>query len=255
MHRGMSYRKPVPAYIPSPPPSPTPQPSGARQIDEQPPVNPLIDNHRLPRLKRLKLPEHWHDAITRARQTYGRNPVPSSDSGLSCSISNDELGTHSASGHASRLVAKVLDPLPRVASPVHFASHSVNIGLGHHRLYRPPTPPRRSDHKLREPDRVNLNQTPILAEPLKPKVVAIPVRQSEGMYTWPIKTMTAEPSSRRESTTMSVSSSDWQLEEFSKSNRNSELPDQPVIWWDKFRWMGDLLKNRLKDFQHHKSLC
>ncbi|KAF7355377.1 hypothetical protein MSAN_01454300 [Mycena sanguinolenta] len=140
MHRGMSYRKPVPVYIPSPPPSPsvTPQTLSAGRTPENVPP----------------LPEHWHDAIAQARRTYDSNRALPASQTLARTPehgSSDGEDVHSSPGHPEPLAIPPHEAhqLPRLASPVHFASNFRNTGVGQYRVYRPPTPPRPSDHKWR----------------------------------------------------------------------------------------------------------
>ncbi|KAJ6515820.1 hypothetical protein C8R45DRAFT_957715 [Mycena sanguinolenta] len=225
MHRGMSYRKPVPVYIPSPPPSPsTSQTLSAGRTPENVPP----------------LPEHWHDAIALARRTYGSNLALSASQTLVRPPehgSSDSEDVHSGSMHPEPLTfsPEEAHQLPRVASPVHFASNFRNTAQ--YRVYRPPTPPRPSDHKWRG----LFDESP--SESRRSKSVC----RSEEMYAWSIGTPESYSYSRHASST-SLPSSEWQVTDEPKGkDSNSQERDQSV-WWDKLKSLGVLIKNRIRKY-------
>ncbi|KAJ6539413.1 hypothetical protein B0H19DRAFT_359012 [Mycena capillaripes] len=231
MHRGMSYRKPVPVYVPSPPPSPSASQSfsAGHLAEERPP-----------------LPEHWHDAIAQARRTYDNKNVTVS---ISANSPSPQHGGHVA-GHVQfeplMIVPRKDDDapqLPRIASPVYLGS---NFGMGQHRIYRPPTPPRPSDPKwggLFDPESQNISEVP---SDTRSKVLHLSSRRSQEVYAWSIGT--AESSSRRQSS-ISLPSSEWQVAEIS-TERNTEGNVHPM-WWDKLKTLGVLIKNRMKGFKEY----
>ncbi|KAJ7276470.1 hypothetical protein B0H12DRAFT_24126 [Mycena haematopus] len=147
MHRGMSYRKPVPVYIPSPPHSPcTPQIlSAGRTPEVRPPVILLALQWHPVSLtpKNLKLPEHWHDAIAQARGIYDSDAALSTSQNLvrtPADGSSDCNDVNSGRMHSepSTIPPREAHPLPRLASPVYFASNSRNTGVGQHQVCRNP---------------------------------------------------------------------------------------------------------------------
>ncbi|KAJ7908291.1 hypothetical protein B0H13DRAFT_2016963 [Mycena leptocephala] len=214
MPRGMSYRKPVPQYLPSPPHSPsslsTPQTlSAGRQTEERPP-----------------LPENWHDAIAQARKNFNDHPfLPVSTTANPRSpqygrIQPDRLGIPA-------LVAEDAPQLPRIASPVYLGSNvgNTNTRVGPHRIYRPPTPPRSSDHRLVEAESQNPSEVPL---DRMFKCAELPSRRSVEIYAWSIGT--AELYTRRESS-ISSPSSEWQLAELPTDLKPQE--HDLTMWWDK----------------------
>jgi len=117
-------------------------------------------------------------------------------------------------------------------------------------IYRPPTPPRPSDHKRRglldrDTESQNLSASSM---DRRPRFVEIPVCRSEGMYAWSIGT--GDSYSRRESS-VSLPSSEWQVAE---RDSNTHEHDQR-IWWDKIKSLGVLIKNRMKGFKEYGAFC
>ncbi|KAJ7368372.1 hypothetical protein DFH08DRAFT_796335 [Mycena albidolilacea] len=242
MHRGMSYRKPAPVYIPSPPPSPTEILSAGRREEERPPVISYLSfTVASGSIKNLKLPEDWHDVIAQARKNYNINLGLSACESSGRTPANLGSSKDGEDGHSGRVqpVSLAIPPedvhqLPRLAPPVYFASK-----FGNARIYRPPTPPRPSNHKRRVglADRDTESQNPS-GNPLnrQPRFVEIPV----------------DSYSRRESS-ISLPSSGWQSAELPKDWETREH-DQPM-WWDTFKSLGVLIKSRIKSFKEYGALC
>ncbi|KAJ7682735.1 hypothetical protein DFH06DRAFT_1162006 [Mycena polygramma] len=231
MRRTMSYRKPVPVYIPSPPPSPlsSQTASASRQAEQRPP-----------------LPEHWHDVIAQARRNHY-------DAGVALSVSAKSARTPANSSlHQESGPDIQPDPLaiphkdndsnllPRVASPVHLGS-----GGRQHRLYRPPTPPRPSEHKhwrCLDQESENSPEAPLNR---RSKFLQLAGRGSEDVYVWSIGT--ADSCSRWKSS-ISLTSSEWQVAE-TPADSNAQGNGEPM-WWNKFKTLGILIKTRMKEYGH-----
>ncbi len=101
MARRMSYRKPVPIYVPSPPNSPH---SPAKELDDRdfvveeevPPVClPLASSAVIDDLTRFQLPDNWREIISAKIQEVnssklslyaGQNDVPDSATKVCCAV-------------------------------------------------------------------------------------------------------------------------------------------------------------------------
>jgi len=129
MPRNMSYRKPVPRYIPSPPPSPTTA-QASSNFEE-------CSGEEIP-----PLPTEWREAIERAL-TLGNsvasfpNPSPSSSS----EESDDRHHSICTSNIAKRptFIRRESD------SSVAYLSQEEKRQRQLHHTFRPPTPPLRTD--------------------------------------------------------------------------------------------------------------
>ncbi|KAJ7498843.1 hypothetical protein FB451DRAFT_1358272 [Mycena latifolia] len=255
MHRSMSYRKPVPPFIPSPPPSPS---VSFRALSAGPQEE--IPPWQQP-LTALKLPEHWYDAIAQAQRTDSYNLFGSPRPGLT-----------PQNGDGNQVLFEPLTKpvqnfdsapeLPQFASPVYFGTARV----GKHQIYRPPTPPR--GHKrprLYEFQNISAVLRHLLAvgyerdstdikaslDRASKHVEQLPSRRSEGMYAWSIGTM---DSYSRNASSISLPDTEWQLAQLSIDAKPGET-DQPV-WWGKIKALGAMIINRLKGVKEYgPALC
>ncbi|KAJ7129593.1 hypothetical protein C8R44DRAFT_777173 [Mycena epipterygia] len=228
MHRDMSYRKPVPDFIPSPPPSPSPLfLSASRQEDGIPP-----------------LPDHWHDAIAQAQKTNYVNLVvyENSPTSLDSGLSRIQPGPSTIPGGK---VENALE-LPQIASPVYFGSTFRTTRVGQHRIYRPPTPPRPNK-------KPRLFKSPNASEAsLERRLKAVDLlHRSEGTYAGSIET--AESDSRHASS-VSLPYAEWRLAQLPVDN-DAQENNQPV-WWEKIKTVGAMIKSRLVGVQKYgPALC
>ncbi|KAJ7179070.1 hypothetical protein C8R46DRAFT_1323575 [Mycena filopes] len=209
MHQTMSYRKPAPAYIPSPPPSPAsdPPPASRHEADTPP------------------LPEDWHGAIAQARTLCDALPLPSSD-------------------YAGRVQPNKPPQFPRIASPAHLGSKP------HRRTYRPPTPPRPTDHEWRGPPGLDLESLSFEgALKRKSELIELPSHhqiQSTDHEFW----IETSPSLRDSS--VSWASTEWEVAQLPT---NGSAQDEGVVWWDKIKTLGVFIKNRMKGLKDYGALC
>ncbi|KAJ6598996.1 hypothetical protein DFH09DRAFT_1271677 [Mycena vulgaris] len=228
MHRDMSYRKPVPPFIPSPPPSPisvsVPRALSAGRQEEIPP-----------------LPDHWHDAIAQAHRTCDNylNLFVSPTSASPSPLQHEDTSGGSVCPETLTVPIKTTRELPRFASPVYIGTTRV----GQHRLYRPPTPPR--GHK-----RPRLYESQNASEAsVGPKHAKLPSRRSDGMYAWSIRTM---ESYSRHASSISLPDTEWQLAQLPIDTSAGET--EPV-WWRKIKTLGVMIVNRLKGVKEYGPLC
>ncbi|KAJ7047298.1 hypothetical protein C8F04DRAFT_1748 [Mycena alexandri] len=206
MHRAMSYRKPVPAYIPSPPSSPVSLSTfqhASRQKEEMPP-----------------LPEDWHDAIAQARTIL----------------------SSASFAHAQPAIDEA-PQLPKLASPVHLASKN------HRRIYRPPTPPRPSDHEWRGPPGLDLESFEVALN-RRTKLIDLPGRGFQRTDRWSIGT--GEFTSHRESG-ISWASTEWEVAQRPTDGMPQEQGH--AMWWERIKTLGVLIKNRMKGFKEYGAWC
>ncbi|KAJ7095454.1 hypothetical protein B0H15DRAFT_829604 [Mycena belliarum] len=218
MHRSMSYRKPVPPFIPSPPPSsPIHSLNAGLQQEEIPP-----------------LPEHWHDAIAQAHRMHDNHlslsATPRSAlSSLGLPPTQDRDGDDQILSEPSNTP---VGELPRFASPAYLGTARV----GKHRIYRPPTPPR--GHK--RPRLFEFQD--ISAESLDRGSKDLDLRRSGGVYAWSIGTT---ESSSMHASSISLPDTDWQFAQLSIDADIGEA-GQPAAWWGRIKTLGVMIVNRLK---------
>ncbi|KAJ7180166.1 hypothetical protein C8R43DRAFT_971974 [Mycena crocata] len=215
MKRDRSYRKPAPTFIPSPPPSPV---SAGHQDAERPP-----------------LPEHWHDAIAQARKTLD-NFVVANQPPERTLASFHPLAGHDVLPGPFTLPAEI----PRVASPVYFASTlRATRAEGQHQVYRPPTPPRRAACKRPRLDALDTTPDNVLNARFNSC-------RSDGIYARSIETT---ESSSRQTSWISLPY-EWQVAQFPDARDNGQS-----VWWEKMKMLGVLMKSRMKRLREYGALC
>ncbi|THV08480.1 hypothetical protein K435DRAFT_832946, partial [Dendrothele bispora CBS 962.96] len=196
IRRDMSYRKPVPAYIPSPPSSPS----------RLPQINTMIchSESTLP-----PLPDNWKDNVRQA------NELP----GIMLSAPDDTSNDPNSSKFSDK------------ASISQSSTERPKRGLP--QIYRPPTPPLISDKKRKTPEEsreyLTVPPSPIsVRDSYYPPIAGISARSSvQGS----LLTLTPQPSNRTDKTMVSSTHSApefrlsaWQSTETNQIDRWHDLP-------------------------------
>ncbi|KAJ6628686.1 hypothetical protein B0H10DRAFT_92804 [Mycena sp. CBHHK59/15] len=229
MQRNMSYRKPAPIFVPSPPLSP----SSSLRLPNPPPFGAGRQQDKMP-----SLPQDWRDII---EQANGCRDDP--DNKFACTTLCEPLGVRRD------------DPgpeLPRSISPVYLSSTPGTSRTGQHRIYRPPTPPRHFKRPyLPYPDFESRNASELSLDQ-RYQHFDLASRRLEGTYSYAPSIATSETYYSRRPSSISLfgSNTDWQLSQLPIYSQRNNQP-----WWEKIKMLGVLIKNRMRIFKEAAALC
>ncbi|TFK75843.1 hypothetical protein BDN72DRAFT_352509 [Pluteus cervinus] len=188
MQRKLSYRKPVPIYIPSPPASPPSSPATTQLVASflpphllgQASPTTLVEGRQQRASEESVLPElpsNWREVITKALETGApiqlqkqllsepQTPQPELEEAIS--YENAGCVPSSATSSEGKQEGRMLSRIPSTLSK----SSGRRARWKAHQSYRPPTPPLPSCRDLPEPDTLILDSFGMPEERCKPSSV------------------------------------------------------------------------------------
>ncbi|KAH9482715.1 hypothetical protein JR316_0004815 [Psilocybe cubensis] len=194
MQRNMSYRKPVPAYIPSPPPSPhIESPFPSLQVDDRVSTEPKSEAEKpFP-----PLPENWREILAE-KVNATETATVKSDIGTSNGVHgttryDDTLAEEQRDVTANVPSSEVLvasvtvdkdqESFTTIAACYQPHSQAQRIGRGLPTIYRPPTPPLRSHNKQVSSDMHNTHGVYLPNTSSKPYQSSVQLKPSSSFRT------------------------------------------------------------------------